>query len=135
MRSISHAFKGSDDSAAVSAMSGRELERHIADAFRQRGFMVTGFGRGCARGADLALSRNGQRFLVQLRHWRNQEVGVLAIRELGAALPPAGAHGGFVITAGRFTREARELALEVRIQLIDGAALPELIDASGSLPP
>jgi restriction system protein len=135
MHSISHAFKGSDDSAVVSAMSGRELERLIGEAFRQRGFTVTGFGREFARGADLALSRNGQRFLVQLKHWRNPEVGALAIRELGAALRPAGAQGAFMITAGRFTREARELALEARIQLIDGAALPALIDASGSLPP
>lgn len=58
MHSISHAFKGPDDSTAVSAMSGRELERLIGEAFQQGGFMLTGFGRGFARGADLALSRN-----------------------------------------------------------------------------
>lgn len=58
MHSTSHAFKGPDDSTAVSAMSGRELERLIGEAFQQGGFMLTGFGRGFARGADLALSRN-----------------------------------------------------------------------------
>jgi restriction system protein len=96
----------------------------IGDAFKARGFTVTGFG-GAQRGAELALVKNGQRYLVQLKHWRKQDVGALAIRELGAAMQSVGARGGYVVSTGRFTREARELALERRIQLIDGEALAE----------
>jgi restriction system protein len=111
-------------------MNGRELERLIGDAFTERGFTLTGFGGGSQGGAELALTKDGQRYLVQLKHWRKHEVGAIAIRELGAAMQSAGARGGYVLTTGRFTREARELALKNRIQLIDGEALAEFSAAS-----
>jgi restriction system protein len=130
MCSTSLLLKGPEDPAVVKAMNGRELERLIGDAFTARGFTVTGFGGGSERAAELALIKNGERYLVQLKHWRKHEVGALAIRELGAAMLAAAARGGYVISAGRFTREARELALERRIQLIDGDALAELTYAS-----
>jgi restriction system protein len=129
MRSNSVLSKDPQGPAAVTAMNGRELERLIGDAFRARGFTVTGFGAGSRRGAELALKKNGQRYLVQLEHWRKEEVGALAIREFGALMQSAAVRGGYVVSAGRFTREARELALERRIQLIDGEALAELAAA------
>jgi restriction system protein len=120
-------LEGPENPAAVIAMDAREVERLICDAFRERGFTVTGFGGGSQGGAELALVKNGQRHLVQLNHWRKHEVGAVAVRELGAAMQSAGARGGYLITAGRFTREARELALEARIQLIGGDTLAEFV--------
>ena len=73
--------------------------------------------------ADLALLKSGERFLVHCRHWRKLEIGVLAIRELSTALAAVGARGGFVLTMGGFTREARELARATRIELIGGKRL------------
>jgi len=106
----------------------RNFERLIIDAFRQRGFTVTGFGAsGPDRGADLGLMKNGKRFLVQCKHWRTQEVDVLVVRELNGAIAALGADGGFVVTGGRFTRQAREFALSCAIRLIDGADLQEMI--------
>lgn len=62
---------------AISAMSWREFERLVGEAFRQRGFTVTGFGgSGPDGGVDLALMKNGERFLVQCKHWRKDQVGV-----------------------------------------------------------
>jgi restriction system protein len=104
----------------------RELEKQIGRGFKERGFTVTGFG-GSAGGTDLALTRDGQRFLVQCKHWRKQEVNAAAVRELAEMLRTVGARGGYVITTGRFSREARELALKLRIQLIDGEGLNEFI--------
>jgi restriction system protein len=107
-------------------LAPRELDKLIGEAFRQRGFTVTGFGGGHA---ELALMRRGERFLVACQHWRKHEVGVGAIRELAMKLRTANAHGGYVITVGRFSREARALAHEVGIELLDGAALSEFIGA------
>jgi len=49
------------------------------------------------------------------------------VRELNGVIAAQGAHGGFVITGGQFTREAREFARKTKVELIDGDALEELI--------
>jgi restriction system protein len=109
---------------AIAALSWRDFERLIGETFRGRGFQVTGFGsRGADGAADLALVKTGERFLVQCKHWRKHEVGVLAVRELSTALDAVGAQGGYVLTAGEFTPEAREFARRARIELIGGRAL------------
>src|ERR1700722_15715528 len=77
---------------AVSAMSWRDFERLVGQAFRQRGFKVTGFGGdGPDGGVDLALMKNGKRFLVQCKHWRKEQVGVTVVRELNGVMAAAGA--------------------------------------------
>jgi HJR/Mrr/RecB family endonuclease len=42
------------------------------------------------------------------------------------ALFDLGAHGGFVVTGGKFTQEAQEFAQKTKIELIDAKALAEL---------
>ncbi len=105
-------------------MSCRDFDRMIAETFRRRGFHVAGFGTRAAVGAaDLALLKAGERFLVHCQHWRKLEIGVLAVRQLSTALQSVGAQGGFVLTAGGFTREACEFARSTRIELIGGKRL------------
>ena len=116
---------------AVSAMRWRDFERLVSGAFRRRGFTVTGFGGSAPDGGvDLGLVKNGERFLVQCRHWRREQVGAPAVRELDGVIAAVGARGGFVVTGGQFTREARELSQKTRIELIDGCALEKLIGAN-----
>lgn len=105
-------------------MSWRDFERLIGETFQAQGFTVTGFGgRGPDGGVDLGLAKNGERYLVQCKHWRKQQVGVTVIRELNGVIAAQGAHGGFVVTGGQFTGEAREFARQTKITLIDGDAL------------
>jgi restriction system protein len=56
---------------------------------------------------------------------------VTVVRELNSVIAAQGAHGGFIVSGGEFTREAREFAEDTKIELIDGKALEELI---GSVP-
>ncbi len=117
---------------AISEMTWREFERLVGEAFRQRGYTVTGFGgSGPDGGVDLGLVKNGERFLVQCKHWRRDQVGVTVVRELNGVMAAMDAHGGYVVTGGQFTREAREFAKGTTIELVDGHALAELIGSVG----
>ncbi len=108
----------------------------IGETFRRRGFSLAGFGTRAAGGAvDLALVKSGKRFLVHCRHWRKREIGVLAVRELSTALAAVGAQGGYVLTAGGFTREACELARSTRIELIGGERLDAWLRAGAGREP
>jgi len=114
----------------AASMGWREFERLVGEAFRRSGFTVTGFGgNGRDGGVDLGLMKNGARFLVHCKHWRKQQVGVTVVRELHGVIAALSANGGYVITGGQFTREAREFAESTAIQLIDGAALDALISS------
>jgi len=66
---------------------------------------------------------------TQCKHWRTQQVGVTVVRELNGVIAAQGAAGGFVVTGGEFTREAREFANRTKIVLICGDALEKLIGA------
>jgi restriction system protein len=101
------------------SLSWRDFERLVGEAFRHRGFTVTGFGASVSDGGVLGLAKDGERFLVQCKHWRKPQVDVTAIRELSNTIRAVGASGGYVIAAGRFTCEARALADTCRITLID----------------
>jgi restriction system protein len=119
--------KAQNDPVTIAAMSWRDFERLIGEAFLATGFTVTGFGgSGPDGGVDLGLIRNGERFLVQCKHWRKQTVGVAVVRELNGVIAAQGAHGGFVVTGGRFTDEAQDFARQTNITLVDGDALREL---------
>jgi restriction system protein len=112
----------------ITSMTWRDFERLVGEAFRQQGFTVTGFGgQGPDGGVDLGLSKDGERFLVQCKHWRKQQVGVTVVRELNGVIAAQGARGGFVVTGGQFTKEAEAFADSCNITLVDGAALADLI--------
>jgi restriction system protein len=113
---------------AITSMSWRDFERLVGEVFRRQGFVVSGFGgQGPDGGVDLGLSKNGQRYLVQCKHWRKRQVPVTVVRELNGVVSAQGAHGGFVVTGGEFSREAREFAESCGIKLIDRPALAKLI--------
>lgn len=111
-------------------MHWRDFERLVGEAFGRRGFKLTGFGgRGSEGAVDLALARGGERFLVQCKHWTKPQIGVSLIKELHAVMGAVGAHGGYVVTAGKFAPEARAFARETRIELIDGRSLAAWLKA------
>ena len=80
------------------------------------------------------LSRDGERHLVQCKQWRAFRVGVDVVRELYGVMASKGAAGGFVVTSGRFTDEARSFASGRNIQLIDGPKLMGLLRQAAGHP-
>ena len=54
-------------------------------------------------------------------------MGVTTVRELYGVMAAKGATGGFVVTSGVFTDEARAFAVGRNIELMDGKALHALI--------
>lgn len=112
----------------IEGMTWAEFERLVAEAFRRRGYNVTETGgRTADGGVDLALAKGKERFLVQCKQWRARSVGVKVIRELYGVVAASRAAGGYVVTSGVFTHEARRFAHSCSIELIDGAALKSLI--------
>ena len=119
--------------AVVDGMSWQDFERLVGEGFRRRGFaVVENGGTGPDGGVDLALLKDGERFLVQCKQWRALKVGVTVVRELYGVMAARGAAGGFVVTSGRFTEEAKAFASGRNVELIDGEQLQVLLRHDGA---
>lgn len=119
---------GSPGRGALNAMSWRQFEALVGEAFRRKGYSVVETGGGGADGGvDLALKKRGEVFLVQCKQWRALKVGVNIVRELYEVMASRGVTGGIVLTSGVFTDEAHAFAKGKNIELMEGKALHALI--------
>ena len=113
---------------ALDGMSWREFEVLVGEAYRLQGYGVTETGGGGADGGiDLVLTKGSEKFLVQCKQWKAYKVGVDVVRELYGVMAAKGATGGFVVTSGRFTGDAKEFAEGRNMQLVDGPKLFAMI--------
>lgn len=114
--------------SVLNGMTWQEFEMLVGEAFRRGGYSVEESGGGGADGGvDLVLRKGGEKFLVQCKQWRAYKVGVQVVRELYGVMAASGAVGGFVVTSGVFTQEAKDFASGRTIDLIDGVELKKII--------
>ncbi|MFA9283260.1 restriction endonuclease [Comamonas sp. SY3] len=112
------------DAAALDGISWREFELLVGEAYRLQGFRIIELGgNGPDGGVDLVLLKGSEKFLVQCKQWKAQRVGVATVRELYGVMAARGATGGFVVTSGRFSNDARDFARGRNISLVDGHQL------------
>ncbi len=111
----------------IGNLSWRDFERLVGAYFDQRGYHVVETGGSADGGVDLELTKDGERYLVQCKHWRARSVGVEPVRELYGVLAARRCTGAFVVTSGTFTKAARDFAQGREIELIDGDALQKVI--------
>ena len=114
--------------SSADRMSWPEFEMLIAETFRRRGFVVThNAASNPFGGFDLILKKQESICLVQCKHWRTRCVGVKLLRNLYGLMRQQRADSGCIVTAGTFTDEARQYGADMRIDLIDGRSLLEII--------
>lgn len=125
----------SSSSSALNDMSWQEFEMLVGEAFRRKGYTVNETGGGGADGGvDLVLRKGGDKFLIQCKQWKAYKVSVTTIRELYGVMASEGAVGGYVVTSGVFTQEAKSFAQGKSIYLIDGTELKAMIRQVQRLP-
>jgi restriction system protein len=116
------------DRGGLGNMSWQQFEFMVSEAFRRRGYSVAEKGQNGTTGVfDLVLKKQGETFLVHCKQWRAIKVGMRAVHELHETMTARGAKGGFAVTAGVFTDEARAFAKARNIELMDGKVLRGLV--------
>jgi restriction system protein len=127
-KALIHGVATGSSGNVLGNMTWQDFELLVGEAFRRRGFSVAETGGGGADGGiDLTLRKGGELFLVQCKQWRAYKVSVNVVRELFGVMAAQGAAGGFVVTSGVFTADARSFAKGRNIELIDGIALQGMI--------
>lgn len=112
----------------VNSMRWREFEALIGRAFELQGFHMNEPGAaGSDASIDLLMRKERQTHLVHCKPWRAEKVGIESVQAARAAMQARGAVGGFVLSSGRFSREATAAASSYNIRLVDGPALQALL--------
>jgi restriction system protein len=119
-----------DHTEDVGRLDPYQYERYVAEYYRRVGYSVTQRGgAGPDGGVDLAVTKGGERLLVQCKHWKAWSVGPQPLRELWGLVDHEKATGAVFITSKVFTVEARAFATGKRLELIDGKQLGAMIAA------
>lgn len=114
---------------SIRLITWQEFEKLVSEAYRRQGYRVTENGGGGADGGiDLILRKNGEKLLLQCKHWKLDKIGVKVVRELYGVVAAEGASGGIVISSGSFTREAQDFARGKPMELIEGTALARMVE-------
>jgi restriction system protein len=136
---IAHAFSrliGQNARAKVSTaqwtpellkqLEWRRFEELCAAYFETLGFR-TDVLSGAGGGVDINLYAHGAErasTIVQCQPWNAYRVGIKPVRGLLGAMASGNVAEGVLVTSGKFTQEARDLAnKEKKISLVDGAEL------------
>lgn len=122
-RKFNRISSASDPGASIRSLTWHEFERMTGEAFRRQGYSVKQTKKGPDGGIDLVMNLQSELFLVQCKQWKSQKVSVQVVRELYGVMAAQGAAGGFVVTSGAFTVEAKKFSQGTNIQLVDGEKL------------
>jgi len=121
-------FASAKDIDAIRAMSWREFERLVGEAYRRQGYSVEETGGGGADGGiDLILRGKGQKILVQCKRWQKVRVDVMIVREMFGLLNHEKADRVIIVTIGTYTPDAVGFARGKPIDLVNGKELVQLI--------
>lgn len=117
----------------LAGLSWQQFEVLIGEVFRRMGYQVVERGGGRPDGGvDLELHMGNDKYLVQCKHYRASSVGVGAVRELFGVMTAEGAVGGFVVCAGKFTKDAHRFAEGRAIHLHPASSVLKLIAGKGN---
>ncbi|GAB3471428.1 restriction endonuclease [Azotobacter salinestris] len=128
--------KALNNPASISdGIDWQQFERLVGEVFRRQGYAVEETGAaGPDGGVDLIVRKGRKRYLVQCKQWRALKVGVKVVRELYGVVAAQGATGGFVVTSGSFTEDARQFAASCKLTLVDGETLDYWIAGAAGRP-
>ena len=121
-------FNKTKNLADIKAMTWNNFEFLVGEYYRRKGYSVFLMGGDSPDGGiDLLAQRNGEKLVIQCKHWKAFKVDVKIARELYGVMVDATASGAVLITSGSFTQPAMDFARDKPIELIDGPKLAKLL--------
>jgi restriction system protein len=113
----------------------RRFEELCVAYYQALGYNTTIEGMGADGGVDIVLSKppfQEVSIVARCKSWDAYRVGIKTVKELRASATAAKIADAVLLTSGRFTQEALDLAGKEKIEMIDGV---RLLDKIAALPP
>lgn len=101
----------------IDKMDGIEFERYLKWLFEQRGYKASTTQTTNDFGADLILTKDGKKIVVQAKRY-GSNVGIQAIQEVFTAQHYFDCDEAWVVTNSRYTKSARLVGDKLSVRLI-----------------
>lgn len=112
--------------AEIDKMEGVQFEKYLGHLFRSQGYNAEVTQAAGDYGADLVLSKDGKRIVVQAKRY-SKNVGLKAVQEVRGAVSHYGASAAWVVTNRDYTEQAYKLAKSNNVRLIGREELIEML--------
>lgn len=112
--------------AEIDKMEGVKFEQYLGHLFRSQGYKAEVTQAAGDYGADLVLSKDGKRIVVQAKRY-SKNVGLKAAQEVRGAVSHYGASAAWVVTNRDYTEQAYKLAKSNNVRLIGREELIEML--------
>ncbi|MEK3966310.1 restriction endonuclease [Paenibacillus sp. FSL H7-0323] len=112
--------------AEIDNMEGVQFEQYLGHLFRSQGYKAEVTQAAGDYGADLVLSKDGKRIVVQAKRY-SKNVGLKAVQEVRGAVSHYGASAAWVVTNRDYTEQAYKLAKSNNVRLIGREELIEML--------
>lgn len=112
----------------LAELEWRRFEILVTVYFQRRGFKAWRKRAGADGGVDILLAHPDEQApcaCVQCKAWKTYDVGVKLVRELLGVMTADNLPMGYVVTTGKFTKEALVFAQGKPLVLVDGKLLLE----------
>jgi len=127
MRSIAYTERLKKSGIAdIDKMERRQFEHYLGHLFKSHGYDVKVTQAAGDFGADLVISKNGKKIVVQAKRY-SKNVGIKAVQETHSSMGYYGAAEAWVVSNSKYTEAAKELARSLNVKLIGREHLIELI--------
>ncbi|APQ59835.1 hypothetical protein PPOLYM_02536 [Paenibacillus polymyxa] len=110
----------------IDKMDGVQFEQYLGHLFRSQGYKAEVTQASGDYGADLVLTKNGQRIVVQAKRY-SKNVGLKAVQEACGAVAHYRASSAWVVTNSNYTQQAYQLAKSNGVRLIARDELVEML--------
>ncbi len=110
----------------IDKMEGVQFEQYLGHLFRSQGYKAEVTQAAGDYGADLVLSKDGKRIVVQAKRY-SKNVGLKAVQEVRGAVSHYGASAAWVVTNRDYTEQAYKLAKSNNVRLIGREELIEML--------
>ncbi|ETT30279.1 hypothetical protein C161_27528 [Paenibacillus sp. FSL R5-192] len=110
----------------IDQMDGVQFEHYLGHLFRSQGFKAEVTKAAGDYGADLVISKDGKRIVVQAKRYK-KNVGLKAVQEVQGAKAHYRANGAWVVTNSNYTEQAYQLAKSNGVRLIARDELVEML--------
>lgn len=117
---------GAAKAAELDQLDGVEFEEFLAGLYRAQGYTAELTPTSGDYGADLILSKDGQRIAVQAKRYIGS-VGVGAVQEALSGMAYYNCQTAWVITTGTFTANALELARKSGVKMVGRSEIGNLM--------
>lgn len=111
----------------IDKMDGIGFERYLKWLFEQRGYKASTTQTTNDFGADLILSKDGKKIVVQAKRY-GSNVGIQAIQEVFTAQHYFDCEEAWVVTNSRFTKSAKLVGQKVNVRLIGRDELESFVN-------